>query len=412
MDTTRADHLRCYGYHRHTSPNIDQLAANSIVYKKAIASSSWTLPSHASLFTGKFTASHGARYDPDGPLLLTDALPGTTKTPYRARGLAQNELTLADILKESGYLTGAVVGGPWLKRNFGLDKGFDYYDDSKVSTIRGCIAEQITSSALEWLGKSQKKSFFLFLNYFDPHDPYAPPKDFAKKFYSKDMLQNNMEASLKRTIALYDAEILYMDHYIGRFLEKLKAADLYDNTMLIITADHGELFGEHGEFYHGNYLYQEELHVPLLVKYPGTEVSPNRSDVPVQLNDVFAIILERLGIAKPPDTQAGVPPHIGHPVVAETYPLAGISNQGHWRAFFEGDFKFIWNSKNNHLLFHLGADPDESINLAPNLFKKTQDLLRKMDRYLAKLPKPAPASPALQLDKNTKKALGSLGYLD
>jgi len=122
LDTTRADHLSCYGYHRQTSPNLDKLAKESVVYTKAIAPSSWTLPSHASLFTGKFTSSHGAQYDSDGPLHLTDAIHAPKAWQvYRARGLAQNEITLAEILRKVGYSTGAVVGGPWMKKVFGLN---------------------------------------------------------------------------------------------------------------------------------------------------------------------------------------------------------------------------------------------------------------------------------------------------
>jgi len=413
LDTTRADHLGCYGYHRQTSPNIDRLAEGSVVYKKAIAPSSWTLPSHASLLTGKFTSSHGARYDPEGPLFLTDGIRGPEAWQvYRARGLAQDELTLASILKERGYVTGAVVGGPWLKKNFGLNKGFDYYDDAFINNLNGRTAKQVTSSALDWVGKLQKEKFFLFLNYFDPHNPYEPPEGFAKAFLPGGKTLSKTGSFLKRQRALYDAEILYMDHYIGHLIDNLKSWDLYNNTLFIVTADHGELLGEHGKFFHGHYLYQEELHVPLLVKYPGTEVAPNQTDVPVQLNDVFAIILERLGITKSPDIQGCAPPDIGHPVLAETYPLPGISKDGHWRAFFEEDFKFIWNSKNNHLLFHLGSDPDESINLVTNFPKKAEDLLSKMERYLARLPEPGPASPAQQLDTGTKRALKSLGYLN
>ena len=127
LDTTRADHLGCYGYERATSPNLDRLAEASIVYTHMIATSSWTLPAHATLFTGKFTSSHGARYDPEGPLVLSDAIEGPWSI-YRARGLGEEGRTLAQVLQEAGYATGAVVGGPWMKRVFGLDRGFDFYE--------------------------------------------------------------------------------------------------------------------------------------------------------------------------------------------------------------------------------------------------------------------------------------------
>jgi arylsulfatase A-like enzyme len=413
LDTTRADRLSCYGYYRRTSPNIDRLSVDSVLYTRAIAPSSWTLPSHASLFTGKFTSSHGAKYDPKGPLRLTDAIRGPSSWKvYRARGLGRDELTLADILKGTGYATGAVVGGPWLKKIFGLNKGFDYYDDAEINTLNGRLARQITDVAASWIEKSRHEEFFLFLNYFDPHSPYSPPEGFAKAFLPKDWIRTQRRPSVKEINARYDAEILYMDHYIGQLMRRLKSYDLYDNTLIIVTADHGELLGEHSKFSHGHYLYQQELHIPLLVKYPNKEVLPTRTDVPVLLNDIFAIILGRLGIELPPNVQAGVPPKIEHPLLAETYPLPVLSADGHWRAIFEGPFKFIWNSKGRHLLFNLTNDPAELVNLAEQQNQQAKDMMSKMNQYLTKLPRPGPALPAQELDEDTKRALKSLGYVD
>ncbi len=412
LDTVRADHLSCYDYHRKTTPNLDKLARQSVLYTRAIAPSSWTFPSHASLFTGKFTSSHGAKYDPKGQLRLTDAISGPKAWQvYRARSLAEDELTLAQLLKEAQYTTGAVVGGPWLKRVFGLDKGFEHYDDAQISTVNGRLASQLTASALKWLSKVKKKSFFLFLNYFDAHGPYMPPEGFAAAFLPNLTQWNPKKITMKQNIAFYDAEILYMDHYIGRLLEKLKADGLYDNTMIIVTSDHGELFGEHGELGHGDFLYQPELHIPLFVKYPAAEVTPARTDAPVQLNDVFVMILNRLGIEIPRNIQAGMPPQIGHPLVAETYPLASLAPKGHWRAIFEGNYKFIWNSKNNHLLFDLKNDPGEKTNLVAKQPQRAAKMLAEVNQYLAKLPAPGPAAPARELDEQTKEALRSLGYV-
>jgi arylsulfatase A-like enzyme len=280
LDTTRAYHLSCYGYHRQTSPNLDRLANESVLYTKAIAPSSWTLPSHASLFTGKFTSSHGAQYDPEGPLYLTDGLRGPDSwQKFRARGLAKNEMTLADILKGEGYITGAVLGGPWLKKVFGLSKGFDFYDDREISTLNGRLARQVTDSALKWIEKYRTKEFFLFMNYFDPHTPYMAPEGFARAFLPKGTDLGRRRPTIEENKALYDAEILYMDHYFGKFLQKLKAWNLYENSMIIVTADHGELLGEHGKYEHGQYLYQEEIHVPLIIKFPGSEVPANQTNV-------------------------------------------------------------------------------------------------------------------------------------
>jgi arylsulfatase A-like enzyme len=407
LDTTRADHLSCYGYHRQTSPNLDKLANECLVYTRAIAPSSWTLPSHASLFTGKFTSSHGAEYDSHGPLRLLDAIEGPDVWEvHRARGLPQNERTLARILRKTGYVTGAVVGGPWLKQIFGLDKGFDYYDDTQIGTLNGRLARDVTASAVNWIEKSSKNKFFLFLNYFDPHGPYKPSEGFAHAFVSKPWQLR------EKRIALYDGEILYMDHYIGEFLEYLRARNLYENTFIIVTSDHGELLGEHDRFGHGKYLTQQELHVPLLLKYPDGEVSPGQTDAPVQVNDIFAIILERLGIEMPQGIQAGTPPDIGHPLFAEVYPAPAVTSAGDWRAIFEGDFKFVWNSKGDHRLFHLKNDPAELVNLALEQPERAAHMLSKMNQYLASLPKPGPAPSPQTVDEDTKKALKSLGYVN
>jgi arylsulfatase A-like enzyme len=413
LDTTRADRLGCYGYRRQTSANIDKLADESVLYTRAIAPSSWTLPSHASLFTGKFTSSHGARYDPEGPLLLTDAISGPESWGvYRARGLAQNEVTLAEVLKETGYTTAAVVGGPWMKRIFGLNKGFDYYNDSQISTVNGRLASQVTTSALNWLERRREKKFFLFLNYFDPHGPYSPPEGFALRFLPKGTNFTGRKPTLEEINALYDAEILYMDHYIGRFLQKLKVENLYNDTLIIVTSDHGELFGEHGKFGHGHYLYQEELHVPLFIKYPAGEMSPKRTDLRVQLTDILPMIYERVGITIPGNIQGTSPSQIKHPIIAETYPLPLISKDGSWQSIFEGDFKFIWNSKNQHMLFNLKDDPEENVNIIVQDSKRTERMWAQMEQYLAKLPKPGLAVPAGEPDDQTREALKSLGYVN
>ncbi len=290
LDTTRADHMGCYGYQRPTTPVLDRLAAESVVYTHAISTSSWTLPAHASLFTGKFTTSHGARYDTEGPLRLTDGIDGPENwKDYRARGLSPSETTLAEILKEAGYVTGAVVGGPWMKKVFGLDKGFDHYDDAQIRTVNGRLAGEVTSAALEWVEKESDHEFFLFLNYFDPHTPYSAPEPFTYQFFPDGEAPSNQEPSLEEMNNLYDAEILYMDHHIGRLLEGLERLGLFEHTLFIVTADHGELLGEHGKMGHGTSLYQEEIHIPLLVRYPYGEIPPERRDDPVQLVDILPL---------------------------------------------------------------------------------------------------------------------------
>ena len=199
LDTTRADQLGCYGSRGRTSPCLDKVAGDLVLYTRAISPSSWTLPSHASLFTGEFTTSHGAQFDPDGPLRMVDTVAGPeNRQKYRARGMAADELTLAMLLKERGYATGAVVAGLWLKTILGLEKGFDFYDDSEISSLNGRIAAQVTGSASNWIERVRPESFFLFLNYYEPHSRYSVPEGFGNEFLP------GTSASSK-----YDAEILY-----------------------------------------------------------------------------------------------------------------------------------------------------------------------------------------------------------
>lgn len=414
MDTTRIDRLNCYGYRRRpTSQSIVKLAQDSLVYTRATAPSSWTLPSHASLFTGKFASSHGAQYDPKGPFVLIDAIKGPPDWDrYRVRGLAKDEVTLAMILKQAGYTTGAVVAAIWLKKVFGLNKGFDYYDDSGIETFCGRIARHVTDSAVSWIEKTGQKKFFLFLNYFDPHGTYMPPEGFAAAFLPKDTQFKNRKPTVEELNALYDSEILYMDYYIGQLLTKLKEYNLYDDTLIIATADHGELLGEHGKFTHGHYLYQEEIHIPLLIKYPHKEVLPARTAARIQLTDIIALILERLGMDLPDGVHGNIPPDVGHPIFSEVYPLPMESPDGYWRAIYDENFKFIWNSKGRHLLFNLEDDPGEKVNLFGRQQQRAAQMLSKLERYLEGLPTPGPVGEGQQLDEETKKVLKSLGYVD
>ena len=417
LDTTRRDRLGCYACERPTSPNLDGLAADSVLYTRAIAPSNWTLPSHASLFTGKFTTSHGARFDPQGPLCLAGQLAGSQEfwSHFRARGLSPEEPTLAGILKEAGYATGAVVAGPWLKRAFGLHKGFDYYDDLQIGTENGRVASHVTPAALRWIEQCRAKEFFLFINYFDPHKPYFPPDGFAYRFLSEGTQVAGPETknrTLRELRDLYDAEILYMDHHIGLLLDGLKQLDLYDNTWIITAADHGEMLGEHGRVGHCHRLYQEEIHIPQFIKYPHGEVPPGRTDVPVQLTDILPTILHRLDIPNPEGIQGGLPPDIGHPIVAEMYSLEFGRKDGDSRAIFDGDFKYVWNSKGDHALYNLGDDPREEVNLVDKHPQQAKAMESQLNTYLASLPRPRSPGPQKILDEETQRALKSLGYLE
>jgi len=467
LDTTRADRLSCYGYERQTSPNLDRLAATSTVYTHAIATSSWTLPSHASLFTGKLTSSHGARFDPDGPLHLGQAIDGPF-SGFRARGLSDAEVTLAERLRDAGYQTGAIVAGPWMKRVFGLAQGFDFYDDDHITNVDGRRADSVTDSALRWLARRDSRPFFLFLNYFDPHGPYQPPAPYDRMFLDTEtgpgddefpqgelllktgpappqpphagtaeraemarkepeklkamaqawiawsqkkheLLQNWAASGRHRNQpALYDAEIHYMDTHIGRLLEHLEDDAAPD--LIIVVGDHGELLGEHGLIGHGEHLYQEELHIPLIVADPGA-TGGTRVSRPIQPTDLMPLVLSKVGLESPAGIQGGAPGTRSHPVVAELYPTTIRADSQAWRALFAGPWKLLWSSTGRHQLFHLDDDPGESRNLIEAEGERAERMLTALDGYVSTLPGPAEAGPPQQLDEETRRALESLGYI-
>ena len=410
LDTTRADRLQCYGHPAPTSPNLDRFAADGTLYTHAYSTSSWTLPAHASLFTGKFTSSHGARYDPNGPLILSAGIEGRESLDnYRANGLATHETTLADILSDAGYATGAVVAGPWMKQVFGLSQGFAHYDDDDIPTVSGRLAADVTDRALAWLEPRRDRPFFLFLNYYDPHGPYEPPPEFLEPII-RAMPTDRPPDPAEKIGALYDGEIRFMDHHLGRLLEQLRQWDLYDQSWIIITSDHGELLGEHGRLSHGKTLTQQEIRIPLLVKEPGAD-GGRTTDTPAQLTDVLPVLLRGLRLASPEGIQGAPPEQRMHPIVAEVYPLEHRSKWGSWRVLLQGDHKFSWNSKGEHQLVDLKADPLEQVNLMQQQPDLAKTMMTALLGYLASLPKSAGGGTEQTLDAETMEALKQLGYL-
>jgi len=424
LDTTRADHLGCYGYHRPTSRHLDAFANACRVYERAISPGTWTLPTHASLFTGRFTASHGARYDPDGPIIMVSAMleagedstqPDAQKK-YRVRPMAPAEQTMASLLKQAGYMTGAVVAGPWMKKLFGLNSGFDFYDDSGMENLNGRIAQDVTRSALEWLKTTADHPRFLFLNYFDAHAPLAPPPGFEQLFLSAPLPPPNKRSGLTReqSLGLYDAEIFYMDVYLGRLFDGLKKLGLYENAMIIVTADHGHLYGEHDQFNHGGVPYQEVVSIPLIIKEPGGAQAGDRLDDWVQLTDLLPMILTRLGLAVPDSVQGAPPTDKRHPVVIESRTLPNLDESiaGDWLSIIDDGMKYIRGSQGTRMLFDINQDPGEQ----KDLFMTDPDRARALDdalyAYLSGLPEPSAVAPSQQVDPETLKALKSVGYVD
>ncbi len=414
LDTTRADRLGLYGYDRPTSPTLDALGNEGAWYAHAYTVATWTLPAHASLFTGKYPKSHGARYDPNGPLVLGDAIAGQPSWKrIRARGLGADQHTLAELLGAAGYRTGGIVAGPWLKHAFGLGRGFEHWDDRDITSVNGRPAGSVTNAALEWLDQGDRRPFFLFLNYFDAHSPFYPPRRCVKQVMRSDDIPEGEAKTTEQLSGLYDAEIRCMDSQIGRLLEGLRKRDLYDSTWIIAVADHGELIGEHDAFGHGNSLYQPELHIPLIVKPPRGEGPRGRQDQLIQILDVFVMIASRLGVALPAGTQGAFPVQPDRPAFAEVNPLPGFGKHSDWRAIVSGEWKFLESSAGDQLLFDIERDPGEGDDLAAQEPERAREMKQRVDDWMSTLPEPQPAAGGdATVDEATRRALENLGYLD
>jgi arylsulfatase A-like enzyme len=294
IDSLRADHLGSYGYQPPTSPRLDRFAAENIRFERAYATSPWTLPSHASLFTGLYADTHGAQDE-------------------KAR-LLPNAYTLATHLKTRGYATGAVVCAPLLAKYFGLDTGFDTYDDDLISLVplkarRMKVAPDVTNKALAWIDEKGDQPFFLFLHYWDVHHDYNPPQEYVELFdpdyqgteqglditIRGDLKPGMPPRDLEHIVALYDGEIRYTDDYLGKLLDGMTARGLDENTMIWITSDHGEEFLEHGQMAHKKTCYEESIRIPMLARIPWIDATAKLVDEPVSLVDIFPTVLGFLG---------------------------------------------------------------------------------------------------------------------
>ena len=361
IDTTRADRLGMYGHDRPTSPHLDRLAEESVVFERAWSTASWTLPSHASLLTGQYPTAHGARMSE-----FTDSDSNGANPAF----LHQGATTLAELLTERGYRTAAYSGAGWLSPEFGLMQGYEVQD---AENNRDIEAEVITDRALAWVdGLGDDEPMHLLVNYFDAHWPYTPvpPHDrFAKQWPNVRILSlGDIFAGKKPTpqqaekmLALYDGEIEYMDLHIGRLLDGLRAAGRYDDTMFVVIADHGELFGEHGDLGHGAWLWEELLRIPLIVRYPGGRDGGKRETAMASTVDVLTWIAQEVGLELPDDVD-GLAVGERNLVMAEEFPSALFKKQGVDRDLVAGvqwPWKLIAASDGTHELFRIEQDPGE-----------------------------------------------------
>jgi arylsulfatase A-like enzyme len=356
VDTLRRDHLGCYGYERDTSPNIDALAARGVVFSNALSTSSWTLPSHASMLTGRYPSSHGLR---DDGVKLAPAVP-----------------TLAESFRRNGYHTLAVVSHVYVSSAFGLERGFDAFDDSLIEGgATNPLAEQVTDRFLALLRASPNRPFFGFVHFFDPHWPYTAPEPFARRFADPAYagpIDGSVESLLpyffasramsepdrEETLARYDGEVAYLDQQIGRLIDGLRKEGDLDRTVVVLVGDHGEEFMEHGQLGHGKTLHGEVVRVPfVLAGHPSLEPGSRRDDL-VSLIDLAPTLLELSGAEAPPGVDGRS--LLAHEGLDRAVFSESIRFGVEMRALRRGRYKLIHiPSEDRELYYDLLNDPGE-----------------------------------------------------
>jgi arylsulfatase A-like enzyme len=380
IDTLRRDHVGCYNYERPTTPELDKIAGEGVRCNQAIAASSWTLPSVMSIFTSLPPSLH--------------------KLVDPACRLPSAFTTLAAELKKAGYATAAITSNPLTSSKFGFSRGFDFYDDITVIHQVGDLflgaedfrhvrpksapptSDRINQVALSWLKKHNRdKPFFLFLLYLDPHDDYTPPPPYDGQFTDSDyegkysgmgtrnlVVPNLSPEDKRQIIGLYDGEIRFTDHYIGRIMEHLKVSGLCDNAITVVVADHGEEFWDHGGMFHGHTLYEELVRVPLIIRYPGRIPAGLVVKEQVSHLDIMPTILDMAGLPIPAQCQGqSLRPSLegrsklpsGRPAYMETF-CAGKNLRG----VRTPSQKIVEQLHDNRtLMFDLVGDPFEQHNL-------------------------------------------------
>lgn len=386
IDTCRADHLSCYGYESKTTPNIDALAAEGILFENVIAPIPQTLPSHASMLTGTVPPYHGVH----------------DNTGYQFH---ESNTSLAEILKDAGFATGAVISSFPLDSEFGIDQGFDSYHDRFETPLERNVIDQrqggeTTDLAIHWVEKNKDERFFLFLHYFDPHYRYQPPDPFAARFADNP----------------YAGEIAYTDHCIGKILDKLKEVGLYDSTLIIVTSDHGEMLGEHGEPTHAYFIYQSAIKVPLIFKVPGWSKEVRIKSI-AGLIDIVPTVCGLLNIQTRQNVQ-GID-------LSASFEGENISARERYlfcESFFGTKYKAnsllgILNERYKYIqttrpeLYDLVKDPGESDNLVEKQKRQARIMKDSLAQVLKKSVRNSFPNSKMDMDFQAMQRLKSLGYV-
>ncbi len=415
LDTTRADHLGCYGYKRETSPHIDAVAREGILFEDCLSCSSITPVSHATIFTGMYPYHHGLR------------------SMHGSENLVMNHdvVTLAGILRENGYTTAAFVSAFPVSRRYGLDRGFKTYDEKfqckfpqRAVGKEGMVdtgtcqrrADATTRKALEWLSEHKEERFFVWVHYFDPHDPVLlPPEQYRPEM---ELSRSNTKEYIRR---VYDGEIRFMDSELGRVLDWLRKEGLYEKTLIVIVADHGEGLGDHDFWTHG-ILYQEQILLPLIFRVPGGKSKTISSRT--RSIDILPTVLDLLEVSdrQPRDGKSLLPAMRRKSGIKDRTAYAESQNEFTMHvmgreykkdvlySFIEGDYKYILNVTGaGEELYNLAEDPAEKTNLAGQ--EKHHSRKQALKEELMQRMKISPASPPLDdASPEVLQKLKSLGY--
>lgn len=424
LDTVRAQNVSAYGYGRPTTPNLDRIGERSVRFQRAITSAPWTLPSHATMFTG--------RWHHELSLGWNQAL----DTAYP---------TLAEVLSQQGYLTaGFVANLDFCTEQFGLSRGFLHYEDwpvsigqtilstaygrqvSNVSALREAVgfydllsrknAAEITNDFLRWLPAQTERPFFAFLNYYDAHQLYLPPSPFDTQFGPRrtrnkyvyythaaevESMWTMSPEEVQAEVDAYDGAIAYTDDQLGRLFAELETRGVLDNTLVIVTGDHGEQFGEHGLFGHTNSLYIQTLHVPLLVSMPsqlptGVEVSDSISlrDLPTTILDVLELENEGrfpgASLSRYWQNTAEESNSAPDPLLSEIYPGVGGQEwyplaKGEVKSVVLGPYHYIREADGTEELYDLDNDPleEKDLTISEEYSETLNELRASLDNMLA-----------------------------
>jgi len=416
LDTVRADHCSVYDYALPTTPGLEVLATEGIVCDAAYSTTPVTGPSHATMFTGLMPQNHGLRVN--------------------GERLGQDRRTLAESLLAEGYQTAGVASSFALNSSFGLSRGFEFWNDDlplegskhhsdtwlghEVNAGFDRRADRTTEVASGWLRTSRDpdRPFFLFVHYFEPHGPYVPPDRWQLEFRC-DGGSNEVE----RMIAAYDAGLAFTDDEVARLLNVLAELELAEDTMVVVTADHGEGLMTHGAMAHGPHLYDEAVHIPLIFRWPGWLHEGRRMAQPVSLTDLAPTILELLRVEAEPgrmDGRSFAPWLLSLPVEAEESPI--FLFRGNVRREMVGDrrveaerfgvvdgrWKFLTSEFEEDELFDLDADPGESTNLGskcPQEVERLGALLSPWARIASRTD-----DSGVALSREEQRGLEVLGY--